>query len=144
MIVVDTTVLVYAVGADHPLRDPCRRLIELVRDGAVSATTTVEAVQEFVHVRARRRSRPDAAALGLDYAVLLAPLVRPEQADLRAGLELFITLEVLGAFGAVLSATAMRTEAALVSADRAFAAVPGLRHLDPAAADFEAALLAAR
>ena len=27
MIVVDTTVLVYAVGAEHPLKEPCRKLI---------------------------------------------------------------------------------------------------------------------
>lgn len=33
VIVLDTTVLVYAVGAEHPLRDPCRRLVEAIADG---------------------------------------------------------------------------------------------------------------
>ncbi|MBA3851191.1 MAG: VapC toxin family PIN domain ribonuclease, partial [Chloroflexi bacterium] len=28
MIVLDTTVLAYAVGAQHPSRDPCRRLLQ--------------------------------------------------------------------------------------------------------------------
>jgi predicted nucleic acid-binding protein len=64
VIVLDTTVLVYAVGDDHALRDPARAIVEAAEGGAVQATTTVEAIQEFVHVRARRRSRPDAAALG--------------------------------------------------------------------------------
>jgi predicted nucleic acid-binding protein len=64
MIVVDTTVLVYAIGADHPLRDPCRRLVAAVGEGRVEATTTVEALQELVHVQARRRTRGDAARHG--------------------------------------------------------------------------------
>lgn len=28
MIVLDTTVLVYATGTEHPLREPCRRLVD--------------------------------------------------------------------------------------------------------------------
>lgn len=141
MIVVDTTVLVYAVGDEHPLRDPCRRLVELVRDGDLAATTTVEVVQEFVHVRARRRGRADAARLGSDIATLFDPLVRPDSEHLRRGLDLYRRSEHLGTFDAVLAATALATPGAtLVSADRGFAAVPGLRHLDPGAEGFEASL----
>ena len=73
MIVLDTTVLVYAKGADHPLRDPSRRLIAAVADRELQATTTVEVIQEFVHVRARRRGRADAVALGNDYSDLSPP-----------------------------------------------------------------------
>jgi len=64
MIVLDTTVFVYAKGADHPLRDPCRELIAAIADERIEATTTAEVIGEFVHVRARRRGRGDAAALG--------------------------------------------------------------------------------
>lgn len=64
MIVLDTTVLVYAKGAEHPLRDPCRDLVAAIADERIAATTTAEVIQEFVHVRARRRDRSDAAALG--------------------------------------------------------------------------------
>lgn len=64
MIDLDTTILVYAKGADHPLRDPCRRLIAAIEEGRVLATTTSEVIQEFVHVRASdaivtRRSSSD-------------------------------------------------------------------------------------
>ncbi len=89
MIVLDTTVLVYAKGADHPLRDPCRALIEAVAAGEIAATASVEAIQEFVHVRARRRPREDAAKLGADYAELLSPLLNVTIEHLRRGLELF-------------------------------------------------------
>ena len=63
MIVLDTTVLAYAVGEAHPLRDPCRRLLAAHAEGRIEATTTVEVIQEFAHIRARRRTRPDAVRL---------------------------------------------------------------------------------
>ncbi len=42
MTVLDTTVLVYTIGAGHPLREPCRELIGAIAAGRVQATTTVE------------------------------------------------------------------------------------------------------
>lgn len=132
MIVIDTTVLVYAKGAEHPLRDSCRELIEAIADGELEATSTAEAIQEFAHVRARRRGRSDAASLGRDYSELLAPLLSVTRDELDRGLALFEKLEALGAFDAVLAAAAITGGAsALVSADGAFSAVPGLAHVVP-------------
>lgn len=132
MIVVDTTVLVYATGTASLYREPCRRLLSAIASGSLSATTTVEVVQEFVHVRSRRQGRKDAATLGSAYAVLLAPLLPIDAGDLERGLELYRRVETLGAFDAVLAATALgRQASALVSADRAFGAVPGLAVVVP-------------
>ncbi len=132
MIVLDTTVLVYAVGTEHPLRDPCRQLVEAITDGTLEATTTVEVIQEFAHVRARRRGRTDATRLSNDYAELLSPLVTVTPEDLRAGLAIFEGDERLGAFDAILAASAAARDAtALVSADSAFAARPDVAHVVP-------------
>lgn len=136
MIVLDTTILVYAVGKDHQLRLPCRSLLELVRDGSVRATTTVEVVQEFAHVRSRRRARAEATARAREFAVGLMPLLRPEHEDLLEGLALFEASEGLGPFDAVLAATARRRGWALVSADRSFEQAEGLAYLDPSSATF--------
>ncbi len=131
MIVLDTTVLVYAVGDDHELREPARAIVEAVEDGSIQATTTVEAIQELVHVRARRRGRADAAGVGRAFATLLSPLLQPAEESLLAGLRLFERDEALGAFDAVLAAAAIEQKAeALVSADRAFAGIRGLRWVD--------------
>jgi uncharacterized protein len=132
MIVVDTTVLVYATGVAHPLRDPCQRLVQAVAAGIVAATTTPEVVQEFVHVRARRRGRRDAAELGSAYADLLAPLLPVTAEQLREGLRIYQRADRLGAFDAVLAATALDIGAdTLVSADRAFGSVPRLPFVVP-------------
>lgn len=133
MIVVDTTVLVYAVGDDHHLRDPCRRLVLAVREGRLDATTSVEVVQEFVHVRARRRTRSDAVDLGRSYADLFGPLLQATPDDLERGLRLFLRREQLGAFDSVLVAVAMDRDAeAIVSADAGFDGIRGLPYVDPA------------
>ena len=136
MIIVDTTVLVYAVGEDHPLKQPCLDLLHLVSSGDVQATTTPEVIQELTHVRARRRDREDAARVGRAFAALLAPLLAVTTEDLGAGLDLFARTR-LGAFDAVLAAAALRSGCRLlVSADRAFKAVDQLPVADPAEADF--------
>jgi predicted nucleic acid-binding protein len=131
MIVIDTTVLVYAKGAAHPLRDSCRELVSAIADGRVAATTTVEVIQEFAHVRARRRGQADAASLANDFVELLTPLLAVTAADLRTGLALFQRVETLGAFDAVLAAAALGSPATLVSADTAFAGIAGLTHVIP-------------
>jgi uncharacterized protein len=134
VIVVDTTVLLYAVGGSHPLQRPAVRVIEAIRRRRVRANTTVEVVQEFAHVFGRRRDRAEAAHLGRACATLLAPLLTPERSDLERGLTLYERHAGLGAFDAVLAAVAVGREAeALVSADRAFAAVPDLPYVDLAA-----------
>jgi predicted nucleic acid-binding protein len=141
--VLDTTVLAYAAGGQHPLREPCDRILERVATGALRATTTVEVIQEFAHVHGRRRKRALAARLARDYAQLLAPLVVVERADLERGLELWAETPALGAFDAVLAAAARgRGAEALVSADAAFAAVADLRHVDPAGPELDELLRA--
>jgi uncharacterized protein len=143
MILLDTTVLVYAMGDAHPLRDPCREVVAAVTHGRLEATTTVEVIQEFVHVRARRRERSDAVERAFDYVTLLAPLLRPDERDLLDGLALFERQETLGAFDSVLAATALNAGVeTLVSADSSFARVPRLAHVVPDR-DGVASLLAA-
>lgn len=133
MIVLDTTVLAYAVGSEHPLRGPCRAIIDAIGDGRVAATTTIEVLQEFVHVHARRGRRQDAITHARDYLSLLSPLRTVEPEDFAAALDLFGAHPGLGAFDAVLAAVVIRTPPTiLVSADRAFGGLAGLRHVDPA------------
>jgi len=132
VIVLDTTVLVYAVGADHTLREPCRQLIRAIADGTIQATTTTEVIQEFTHVRARRRDRKDAADLARDYIELLSPLLIVEETDLREGLRLYEEGTDFGSFDAVLAAAARAAGAnALVSADTGFSSIAAIHHVIP-------------
>jgi uncharacterized protein len=125
VIVLDTTVLVYATGSEHPYREPCRRLVEYVANGRIAATTTTEMIQEYAQVRARRVKRSDAARTAAAFADLLSPLLLVGEDDLYEGLRLFAQSSALGAFDAVLAARARSATAdGIVSADLAFAQAP--------------------
>ncbi len=78
------------------------------------------------------------------FVELLSPLVEPNEDDLDRGLQLFTAHEDVGAFDAVLAAVTMGREhlRGLMSTDRAFAGIPGLRHIDPADPAALGALLA--
>jgi predicted nucleic acid-binding protein len=130
VILLDTTVLVYAVGSEHPLRAPSRAIVEHVVAGTVRATTTIEVIQEFAHVRGRRRGREDAASVARAFAGLLGPLATVGPEDLDVGLHLYAGADRLGSFDAVLAAVALDRAATLVSADAAFSEVDDLRRLE--------------
>ncbi len=58
---------------------------------------------------------------------MLSPLQVTGPQHLSSGLRLWAETPSLGAFDAILASVALSLEAELVSADRAFADVPGLR-----------------
>ena len=130
MLLVDTSVLVYAVGIDHALCSPARRFVQDVQSGATDGQTTPAVLQEFAHVRGRRRSREDAARLADRYAAMLSPLVTVTARDVAEGLDIWAGVPDIGAFDAVLSAVALAHGARLLSADRGFSRVPGLEWID--------------
>ncbi len=108
-------------------------LLQQIQRGRLAATTTAEAIQEFAHVRGRRRDRTDAAELTQAYIDLLAPLLLIEEVHMREGMRLFERYPELGSFDAVLAAATLAASAeALVSSNRAFSRVQGLIHMDPA------------
>lgn len=142
VLLVDANVLVYAVGAEHPLRARALAVFQAAAEDRVRLTTTALVIQEFVHVRARRRGRPDAVALAQEFVRLCDPLTDVEPVDVGLALDLYLAHERMQAFDALLAATALRSGVdGLVSADRAFAEVKELRHHDLATFD-EAALSA--
>ena len=140
MILLDTTVLVYAVGRDHPLAAPSRAVLRSIGAGTVQAVTTPEVIQEFTHVRARRTGRDDAVVLAREFRTLLSLLVTVGEDDLDDGLALFAAHDGLGAFDSVLAAVAVRRRANLLSADRGFASVGALGFVNLTAPDLRDSL----
>lgn len=128
----DTNVLLYAVGGDSPYREPCRRLVDMTAGGRLVAECSVELVQEYLHVRARRtgdRSLAVSEARGL-LDLLVVHSVEPD--DAARAVDLFHAHPRLDARDAVHAASCLaRGVEAIVSADAAFDDVPGLRRLDP-------------
>lgn len=129
---VDSNVFLYALGAEHRYREPCRRLIEHADAGRVRPEASVELVQEILWVRARRLDdRRQALQDARDVAELcvLHPL---EAHDLEAAMALYGDNATITPRDAVHAATAIERGAAhIVSANRHLDGIPGLERIDP-------------
>ncbi|MBN9376660.1 MAG: type II toxin-antitoxin system VapC family toxin [Cellulomonas sp.] len=127
----DTAVWVYAIGDEYPQRGACRELIAAAQHGDVELHASVELVQELVFHRMRRTDRVDAVAEGR--AVARACTLHPFDAEVLAkALDLTATTSI-GGRDAVHAATALLAGFdAVVSPDRDFGVVAGLRRVDPA------------
>lgn len=142
MILLDTDVLVYAAGTEHPLRAPCREILRAAGDERIDARTTEPCLLELLHVWATRRSRADAARLASLYLRLLGAPIPTEEVVGEAA-DLFARHERLGSVDAHLAAAARRTGARMVvTADRAFRGVVGVTARPPDHADVRRLLAA--
>lgn len=61
-IFLDSAIFMYAAGSDHPLRTPCRRVLERAVAGDLVGVTSAEVIQEIVH-RYLALRKPDLAAI---------------------------------------------------------------------------------
>lgn len=125
----DANVPLLAAGGDHPLRAPCRSVIDAISSGRVRGHLTTEAVQEFVFhrrrrgddnaVRAARELREMCTVHPFDTQVLDRALDLMEHSGLRGRDAVHAAAALQAGFSEILSA------------DPDFADVPGLSRLDP-------------
>lgn len=128
---VDTSVLLLAVGGDHPKRDACRALLSAVGDRQARLHLSIEAGQEFLFHRLRRDDR-ETAMRKFDQLDSLAIWHPFDEEVLRAARHLMAGGNVRGR-DAVHAATALSAGfSEIVSCDPDFDAIPGLRRIDPA------------
>jgi predicted nucleic acid-binding protein len=120
------------VGGEHPYRDPCRVIIERARRGGLSGEASVDLVQEFTHQRARRTGDRRDAVRRARLIPELCRLHDVERSDLPLALTLFGDHAALSARDAVFAAIALnRGIDRILSPDRAFDGIPGLKRVDP-------------
>jgi predicted nucleic acid-binding protein len=129
---IDTAVVVYAAGADHPLRDPCRRIIDRISDGSLDAVTSAEVIQEILH-RFLSSGRPDAGATLIERTQdLMAPVVPITHALMRRVPLLAGRYPSLSARDIIHVATCIHEGISeIVTPDRGFDQVVEIRRIDP-------------
>lgn len=132
MIFVDTSVLMYAAGTDHPLRDPCVRVMTAIDERRLEAVTSAEVVQEILR-RYLAIRRPDIArALAQSTLDTFAPVLPITHALLRRVPDLARRYPDLAARDLVHVATCVHEGIAeIISTDRAFDEVREIRRIAP-------------
>jgi uncharacterized protein len=128
----DTSVFVYALGSEHPYREPCQTVLRELRGGRLAGEASIELVHEFAYVRQRRRARADAAHWARRVG-RACPLHTVEFGDLERALDLWCEHRRLDMRDAIFAAQALnRGIDAILSPDRGFDGIPGLERIDPA------------
>lgn len=129
----DTSIFVYALGGDHPYREPCRQVVHRATAGELQGEASADLLQEFAHQRFRRTGDREGAAKMTRNVAMLVWLHPLEPGDVRRGIDLFEAHPQLDARDAVFAALALnRGIDAILATDRAFDDVDGLERIDPA------------
>lgn len=128
MILIDSNIPMYLVGADHPNKEAAQRLLQLVVGEQEHLVTDVEVLQEIIHryVTIRRR---DAVQPAFDALLGVVRDVFPvELSDVQRARRLATGPGQLSARDALHVAIMQRHDIEeIMSFDRGFDAVPGIR-----------------
>jgi predicted nucleic acid-binding protein len=131
-VLVDSAVVLYALGTESERRDLCREYLENLWNGYGRAYASIELIQEVVYHR-RRRLGGDGRAAAAEVRELIPSfvLLNLDREVLDIALELMEHASVRGK-DAIHAATALAYGIPVIaSPDPAFDGVPGLRRIDP-------------
>jgi predicted nucleic acid-binding protein len=129
----DTSIFVYALGGEHPYREPCREIVRRAAAGDLQGEASGDLLQELMHQRVRRTGDRRGAATVARNVAKLAWWHPVEPNDVQRGIDLFETHPSLDARDAVFAALAInRGIDAILTTDRAFDGIKGLERVDPA------------
>lgn len=135
---------VYAVGADHPLRNPCREIVRRAGTRNLRGEASVDVLQEFAHQRMRRTGDRAEAVRSARAIAGLCRLHETTPAVALAALDVLATNDRLTARDATFVALAAALGIAVIlTPDKDFDGLDGLRRVDPADTETLAALAGA-
>ena len=130
----DTNILMYAVGKDHPNRESCREALRRIEADDLTVVTSVEVLQELLH-RYRSLGQPDLATTIYRAAKdLCEEILAVTEEDLDQAHEILQAHASISVRDAVHAATALRHGIrSILSTDRHFDDLPEVTRLDPVA-----------
>ncbi len=133
VIFLDANVPMYAGGAEHRLKRPCIRVLELVRGSPSQFATSAEVLQELIHRYIAVRRWPVGRELFADFAALLTGRVHPIfVSDVLLAAEFADQFIGLSARDLLHTAVMRRLEInRIVSTDIKFDNLPHIERLDP-------------
>ena len=133
-IFIDANVPIYAGGAEHPLRMPCRDVLLLAARRQRAFSTSAEVLQELLHRYVAIRRWPRGQIVFDEFARLMQGRIAAVQADdVQHAANLAEQFPGLAARDLLHLAVMARIGSdTVVSADRDFDRVSGIERLDPA------------
>ena len=128
----DANILMYAIGKEHPYKQPCIAVLKQIEAEAIHVVTSVEVLQEILHRYYSLRS-PEVATTAFTNMKRLCERVFPVfEADVDRAHRMLQDLPHLNVRDAIHAASALAAaESKIVSEDRVFDRVPGMTRTWP-------------
>lgn len=133
MKLLDTGVVIYAIGREHPYREPCRAIISQLEELPHQFTINAEMLQEVLDVFSNKR----AIETGIDALTNLLALF-PDPIPIT-GADIGLASRLIGQTAGISVRDAVHAATVIghglegiVSTDRDLDRIPGLRRFDPA------------
>ena len=129
---IDTAVIMYAAGGEHPLREPSRRVLSRIGNGELDGVISVEVIQEIIH-RFLSLGRSDIGQEQAKEAMdFFAPVLPITHALMRRVPDLALRYPSLHARDLVHVATCIHEGITdIISPDRGFDHVAEVRRIEP-------------
>lgn len=128
----DTSIFIYALGREHPYKEPCREIVRKAAVGDLQGEASGDLLQELMHQRERRTGDRLEAVKAARSVAKLAWWHPVEPNDVQRGIDLFEAHAGLSARDAVFAALALNRDIdAILATDRGFDEIEGLERIDP-------------
>lgn len=145
MVFLDANVPMYAVGGEHPLKQPCGRILILIAHQPNAFVTDAEVLQELIHRYLAQRRWAEGRGVFQRFAALMTDRVEAVRAaDVERAAILADAYPELAARDLLHAAVMQRLSVRqIISADAGFDRIAGVERLDPATLpSWETSLLA--
>jgi predicted nucleic acid-binding protein len=129
---IDANLIMYSMGGQHPLREPCKRIFEKIRDRKIVVTTDTEVLQEILY-RYFSIGRSTLGEMAYQSMVEICVTVLPVTLrDTGRALELLKAYKVITSRDAIHAATMINNNVKeILSTDPHFDAIPEIKRIDP-------------
>ncbi len=130
----DTNIPMYAAGREHPYREICQWVMRQIAEGQLVVATDTEVFQEILHRYGLLGRYEEAAMLVTDLMMLVERVYPVTVADVQRAVDLFRRYAPQGVRSRDLIHVAVMLNNGLtdiISTDRHFDLVEGIRRIDP-------------
>ena len=131
MRLIDTNVIVYAVGSVHPLKQASDRILSDIAAGTLTANLDVETLQEVLHLYSSRGERRKGFRT-IEHLLMLFPNPFPiGREEIERARDLMMEHSFLGARDGIHAAVVQTHDLeGIVTADKVFDRIKGLKRFD--------------
>jgi Predicted nucleic acid-binding protein, contains PIN domain len=130
---IDANVVMYSLGGSHPLRDPCKKILEKIKAQKIRVVTDTEVLQEILYRYFSIKKYAFGEIAYISMVQFCAKIFPVRVQDTDRALELLKTSPAITSRDAIHAATMINNGIKqILSTDTHFDLIPEIRRIDPA------------